>query len=94
MKIKPNLKKDLKKYLIEKVRNEEQKLKVYSPYKLSDEEKSILKKKFREFDWSNVDYLIDESLMAGVLLKRGSKVINISLLKTLSNLKKMIYESD
>lgn len=94
MKIKPHLKEDLKKYLIEKVRTEEQKLKIYSAYKLSDEEKSILKKKFKEFDWKDVDYLTDESILAGVVVKKGSKVINVSLRGALSNLKKLVYESD
>jgi len=94
MKIKPHLKEELKKFLINKVRTEEQKLKVYSAYKLTEDEISVLKKKFRELDWSDVDYFVDPSLLAGILIKKGSKIINVSLQRTLSNLKKLVYESD
>lgn len=94
MKIKPHLKEDLKKYLVERVKNEEQKLKVYSACKLSEDEKILLRKSIKEFDWTDVDYLIDENLLAGVLIKKGSKEINISLQGKLSNLKKIVYESD
>lgn len=94
MKIKPHLKEDLKKYLTEKVRAEEQRIKVYSAYRLSNEEKDLLKKSVKELEWREVDYLVDESLLAGVLIKKGSKEINISLKGTLSNLQKIVYESD
>lgn len=94
MRIKPHLKEDLKKYLIDKVRSEEQKIKVYSAYELSEDEKNLIKKEIKDFDWSDVDYLIDDSLLAGIMIKKGSKVINLSLKGVLANLKKIVYESD
>ena len=94
MKIKPHLKEELKKYLIERVRREEQKIKVFSAYKLSDEEKSLIKKTVRGFEWADVDYEIDGSLLAGVVIKKGSKIINLSLKGSLASLKKIVYESD
>lgn len=94
MKIKPHLKEQLKKYLIDKVKEEEQKIKVYSAYKLSENEVSLIKNKVKEYDWKNVDYLIDESLIAGIVIKKGSQIINLSLKGALVNLKKIVYESD
>ena len=94
MKIKPLLKEELKKYLTEKVKEEEQKVKVTSAYKLSDEEKKLIQSRVKGFVWNDVDYLVDESLMAGIIIQKGSKVINLSLKGTLANLKKIVYESD
>ncbi|KKQ24037.1 MAG: F0F1 ATP synthase subunit delta [Candidatus Roizmanbacteria bacterium GW2011_GWC2_37_13] len=94
MKIKPHLKEELKKYLIEKVRKEEQKIKVFSAGKLDDEDKILIKRKLKSFDFKDVDYFIDPSIMAGVIVKKGSKMIDLSLKGTLSNLKKIVYESD
>lgn len=94
MKIKPHLKADLKKYLIEKVKNEEQRINVFSSYSLNAEEKNLIKSKLKNFDWSDVEYHIDESLLAGIVIKKGSQIINLSLKGTLANLKKIVYESD
>lgn len=94
MKIKSYLKEELKKYLIDKIRNEEQKIKVFSAHFLSDEEKAVIKNKIKTFDWIDVDYKIDKSLIAGVVIKKGSQIIDLSLKGTLENLKKLVYESD
>lgn len=94
MKIKPHLKEELKKYLTEKVRQEEQKIKVFSAYSLTDEEKNLIKKKVKGFDWNEVDYELDDSLIAGIVIKKGSQIINLSLKGALANLKKLVYESD
>ncbi|MBI5127761.1 F0F1 ATP synthase subunit delta [Candidatus Roizmanbacteria bacterium] len=94
MKIKPHLKEELKKYLSERVKKEEQKIKVFSAGKLNDDDKTLIKKKLKAFDWQDVDYFVDPSLLAGVVVKKGSKMIDLSLKGTLSNLKKIVYESD
>ncbi len=94
MKIKPHLKEELKKYFVEKVKKEEQKIKVFSAGKLNDDDKAQIKERLKAFDWQDVDYFIDESLLAGVVVKKGSKMIDLSLKGALSNLKKIVYESD
>lgn len=94
MKIKPHLKEELKKFLVNRTRAEEQKIKVYSAYKLSEDEKKLIKKSVNDFDFSNADYYVDSSLLAGIVIKKGSKVINLSLKDSLLNLKKIVYESD
>lgn len=94
MKIKPHLKDELKKYFIERVKNEGKKINVFSPYILSVEEKELIKKKIDNLDWHDVEYHVDESLMAGIVIKKGSQIINLSLKGTLANLKKIVYESD
>lgn len=74
--------------------NLKEKLKVYSPYKLSEKEKLVLKNKFTDFDWQDADFFVDETLLAGVVIIKGSKVIDISLKRSISDLKKIIYEND
>jgi len=94
VKIKPHLKEELKKYLLEKVREEQEKVKVFSAYRLTEEEKNLIKNKVRDLDFKDVDYLVDTTLMAGVVIKKGSKFIDFSLKGELLNLKKIVYESD
>lgn len=80
--------------MIEKVRTEGERIKVFSAYKLTDGEKDLIKSKIRDFDWTKADYYVDEDLLAGIIVQKGSKVINLSLKGTLANLKKIVYESD
>ncbi|MBW7960047.1 F0F1 ATP synthase subunit delta [Patescibacteria group bacterium] len=106
----PKLKDDIKTFLSDKVRSEvKDELKklnvnnserenygvvVYSAYKLGSEEIQLLKSKFRDFDLSNAKYVVNVNLLAGVVIKKGSKVYDVSLKGALANLKKIIYESD
>lgn len=94
MRINPHLKEDLKKYLIEKIRKEKNAVKVMSGYRLGTVEKQLLHKKFDQLDWNSAQYEIDESLIAGVVITVGSRVIDLSLKGSLLSLKHIIYESD
>lgn len=93
MKLNARLKEDLKKYLLDKIRDDRQKVTVYSSVQLSGEEKQLLKLKLPTISFQNAQYLIDESLLAGIMVKIGSKVIDLSIRGTLSNLKHIVYET-
>ncbi|MBI3366297.1 F0F1 ATP synthase subunit delta [Candidatus Roizmanbacteria bacterium] len=93
VKINSKLKKDLKNYLLNKMRSERQRVIVYSSFKLSDNEKKLLKQKLPSIPFQKAEYKLDDSLLAGVLVSVGSKIIDLSVKGTLSNLKNIVYES-
>lgn len=93
MRINPKLKGELKKYLMDKMKSDRQKVVVYSSVKLSVDDIQTLKSKFSNISFQNAEYQIDESLLAGVMIKVGSKVIDCSVKGTLSNLKHIVYEA-
>jgi ATP synthase F1 delta subunit len=94
MKINPKLKDDLKNFLIERIKKEHDRVNVFSADSLTDDEKKALEKKFIDLNWKEADYKIDKSVIAGVIIKVGSKVIDLSLSGSLSKLSNTLYEID
>jgi F0F1-type ATP synthase delta subunit len=94
MKINPKLKEDLKNFLMEKIKREHDLVHVLSADSLSDDEKSVLERKFPDLNWKEADYQIDKSVIAGVVIKVGSKIIDLSLSGSLSKLSDTLYEID
>lgn len=92
MRLNPKIKAELKKYLLDKIKNNREKVIVYSGSKLSGEEIQLLKSKFPSISFGDAVYRIDENLLAGVKITVGSKVIDLSVKGTLSNLKHIVYE--
>jgi F0F1-type ATP synthase delta subunit len=94
MRINPQLKDELKKFLIEKIRSEKNRVSVVSGYNLNEEEKRMLKNKLKDLDWETAKFSIDPSLIAGIIITVGSRVIDLSLKGELQNLQNTIYEID
>lgn len=93
MRINPKLKGELKKFVLDKIRSDHERIVVYSSVRLSKDDVGILKSKFSGISFQNAQYCIDESLLAGVMIKVGSKIIDCSVKGTLSNLKHIVYEA-
>lgn len=94
MKLDPHLKEDLKKYLREKMRAESEKARVISAYKLTVQDRSLIAKKFPILKNRDVIYEIDPELLAGVVIKLKSKIIDLSLKGRIKDLKNTLYELD
>ena len=94
MKINPKIKEDLKDYLMEKIQKEQGLVTVFSADYLDSEEKKSLEKKFRDIDWATAVYEIDKSVIAGIIIKAGSRTIDLSLSGMLSKLSNTLYEID
>ena len=87
MKINPKLKQELKSFLMNKIQKEQNRVTVISAYELSaDEKKSLSGKKFSDLNWKEAIYQVDRSVIAGVIIKAGSKTIDLSLAGSLSKL--------
>lgn len=94
MKINPKLKEDLKSFLMEKIQKEQNRVFVLSADDLDADEKNTLEKKFSDLNWIDAAYQIDKSVIAGIIIKVGSKIIDLSLTGSLSKLSNTLYEID
>ncbi len=92
MKIKPRLKEDLKKYLRQKQEEEEKKVTITAPYRLSSEEVKNIINLFPELKGKRVTQVLDSSLLAGLTIRHGSKVKDLSLKNHLMSLENRINE--
>lgn len=94
MKIHGYIKENLKKRLIEDLEKEKGKIVVYSAYVLSEEEKNLLYAKIPKLKGAYIEFVTDKSLIAGVIIKIGSKIIDLSLIGQLNNLVQIAYETN
>ena len=94
MKINPKIKDGLKDFLMEKIQKEQGLVTVFSADSLDDDEKKSLEKKFRDINWNEAEYEIDKSVIAGIIIKAGSKTVDLSLSGMLSKLSNTLYEID
>ncbi|PIV09317.1 hypothetical protein COS31_03625 [Candidatus Roizmanbacteria bacterium CG02_land_8_20_14_3_00_36_15] len=67
---------------------------IYSAYKLDQSEVDLLTRKFPFIDQSNLENVIDKTLIAGVVIYHHSQIIDLSLKGRLNNLEKKLYEID
>ena len=79
---------------MEKIQKEQNRVAVYSADSLSDDEKKSLENKFTDLNWSQAIFQIDKSVIAGIVIKVGSKTIDLSLTGSLSKLSDTLYEID
>ncbi|PIU36654.1 hypothetical protein COS77_03650 [Candidatus Roizmanbacteria bacterium CG06_land_8_20_14_3_00_34_14] len=94
MKINPKLKKDLKSFLLNNIQKEQNRALVISADCLNLDQKKILQQKFSDLDWKEAIYETDKSVIAGIIIKVGSKIIDLSLTGLLSKLSNTLYEID
>lgn len=93
MKVDPELKEELKKYIQQRISEKKQSVTVVAPYKMSDDELNLLRKKLPFLQDAHMNNEVDESLLAGAIIKFGSKMIDLSLKGQLQSLQKRIYAS-
>jgi F0F1-type ATP synthase delta subunit len=94
MRINPKLKKDLKSFLLENIQKDQNRIFVLSANVLEVDTKRVLEKKFSDLNWRQAVFQTDRSIIAGVIIKVGSKTIDLSLMGALSKLSNTLYEID
>jgi F0F1-type ATP synthase delta subunit len=92
MKIKPRLKEELRKYILNKLRNESKKATLISSHKLTQEQIDEIKIKFPRLMGKKISLVTDDELLAGFIIKEGSKITDLSLRAKLLQFKKTINE--
>lgn len=93
MKISGRMKEELKKVFLAKLKEKSQEVEITSAYLLSATELSKLKKMIDLPAQAKVTTNVDESLIAGYVIKKGSKMIDLSLLSQLRKLQQITYET-
>jgi F0F1-type ATP synthase delta subunit len=64
---------------------------IYSADKLDPDEIDQLVRKFPFINKDSLKNVVDESILAGVRIHHGTKIIDLTLKNTLLNLKKKLY---
>lgn len=90
MKLNPQIKQELKEYVSKRLRDNTPPVEVVSPYKLSDRELNSLKENISILKQAQITNLIDPTIMAGVVIKFGSKMIDLSIKGELQSIKNRI----
>ncbi len=94
MRIDQATRKELKRVFQDKISKDKQRAIVVSPYKLTSVDIDLIMKHVDSGKkTADIQFEIDPSLMAGVLVRIGSKVYDFSLKGKLQNLKQSMYEA-
>jgi F0F1-type ATP synthase delta subunit len=94
MKINPEVKKDLITYLRQRMKGAAKPvIEISAPYALSQTELSDLKKKIEFLDTAEIKTTVDESILAGIIIRYGSQMIDLSLKNELQKLEQTLYET-
>lgn len=92
MKIDPRLKEDLKEYIVKKMKEEGEKLIITSATRLSKEDLAHIQKTFSHMRITSIEQHIDESVLGGVILEQGTRMVDLSLRGLLQKLRHDIHE--
>jgi F0F1-type ATP synthase delta subunit len=94
MKINPEIKQDLISYIKDRLSGATKpKVQVIAPYRLSDEEVTTLKKKISVLEHAEIELVVDKIMLAGIIIKYGSQMIDLSLDSELHKLEQKLYET-
>ena len=79
MHIDPGLKEELKQYLLQKMHDTKKKVTVVSAYRLEKHEMDTIIHQFDYLEHAKIDNEVDSSILAGFVIKFGTKRIDVSL---------------
>ena len=92
MKINPELKEELKKHLDFELQKSKEKVIIFSPYVLGQDEINSLLNCFPYLKNKSIENIMDSTLIAGVVIQYSSKVIDLSIKSALHTFQKKLYE--
>ena len=92
MKINSQVKEELKKYLQTKLDDDKKNVEIVSPYPFGSEDIEMVKKEFPDIAHMEMHVTVDPSILAGIIIKIGTKMIDLSLRGELQSLKHTLYE--
>lgn len=95
MKINPAVREELKRFFNEKITKLKEKAMVICANDLTHEDKTLLLSHIPKIVKKDIkiDFNIDHSLLAGIVVKVGSKIMDLSLKGQLSYIRKKLYET-
>jgi ATP synthase F1 delta subunit len=84
-------KKELRNYLKKLIEQEKNQIKIISVYPLSAEEISAIAKKFSKPP-TEIENVVDPSILGGIIIQKGSKIIDLSIKNRLQNIEKKLWQ--
>jgi len=87
------MKDELKKHFLEKIKEKNDEVTIVSAYSLSKSEIDDLKSTLPEIKSAKVNNEVDETLIAGYIIRKGSKMIDLSLQQQLRKLQQQSHEA-
>lgn len=94
MKIDPKIKQELKVKLKQMLTAEKKRVLITSAYNLNQEEINRLLAALPNLKQAQLDFLVDDRIIAGYVIRVGSQITDISLKGQLKSLKNLIYGID
>ncbi len=94
MAINVKIKEELEDYLQNKAGKKRNRALIKTAYRLSEQEIESIKRAIPALKDFELDNEVDDSLLAGFVIKFGTKVIDLSLSGKLKSFKKLMYEID
>lgn len=94
MKLNPQVKQELLAYLKDRLRNKTKpKITVVAPYALSEQEIVELKRKIPMLSEAELTITVEAQIMAGIIIKYGSQMIDLSLQSEIKKLEHRLYDT-
>ncbi|MBI4973089.1 F0F1 ATP synthase subunit delta [Candidatus Roizmanbacteria bacterium] len=93
MKINPQLKEELKARLFSQAAKEKEKVFIFSTYQLSPDEMTRLMSTLPDLKDRPCINVVEKSLLGGVIVQYGSKIIDLSIRHLLQTFQKTIHET-
>ncbi|MBP6044774.1 MAG: F0F1 ATP synthase subunit delta [Microgenomates group bacterium] len=93
MKISSLMKEELKKHFLAKLKQRNDEVTIVSAYPLSSSEIEGIKKIVPDLKLSKINNEVDEKLIAGYIIRKGSKMIDLSLQQRLAKLQQLSHEA-
>ncbi len=87
------MKDELKKHFLSKLKEKSQEVTIVSAYPLSNLEISGIKKLVPDLQSATVNNEVDERIIAGYVIRKGSKMIDLSLQQRLTKLQQLSHEA-
>lgn len=93
MKLKPEIKKDIKKFIRQRLEEKQKEITITAAYSLSQEDIREIISYYPELESKKVRTIVDEKLIAGLIITQGTKVLDLSLSEKIKNLRKIANET-
>jgi len=93
MKISSLMKDELKRHFLAKIKEKNEEVTIVSAYSLSKTEVETLKRLLPAIKSSKINNEVDESLIAGYIIRKGSKMMDLSLQHQLRKLQQQSHEA-
>jgi len=94
MHLDPHIKERLKKTFTEESIAQKELVKIFSSYRLSQDELKKIILQFPQYAMNKVENKVDPSLIGGFVIQCGSQNIDLSIRNALHLLKQQLYESN